>query len=149
KLRERCAQQPVAPPMQPYIDQDIAAVAQVLLNAPLEALGKRALRELVPSRTADATTVESLARYFASGFMAPNAQTIAWRLVPPAAALALEMRLEKANPQSPDAAIDALTRLYQTFTQNITIPKWLSTPPASALDLADAAARRLARALKV
>ena len=109
--------------IEPYVkDSDI--VAKVSLNQPLEPLGNRALREVVPDLAGDTDRANRLARYLSTGFKRdPDPKQ--WppfphRLVPVAAQLAF---MEKDTPTAND--LDEVQKRALQYLRDIPRPRWL------------------------
>ncbi len=107
------------------VDQYAAAcdrVAEIVLVGALDALGERPLRDLAPDPARDGPAVAKLARFLRTGFLQPDPATFPWRLVPPAAQLAVMERDPPDDVTLADVQGRALKHLG-----NIPRPEFLAT----------------------
>lgn len=100
---------------------DCTVVAQIYFDAPLTALGGRALREIVPALAADCANAETLSVYLRTGFNRPQPKSMPWRLV----AVAAQLAVTDAGAAD-DATLETIDRRAREFMDAIPRPEWLA-----------------------
>lgn len=118
-IRRRVAevQQPAG--VAPFIAQ-AAIVAELAIATPFDALGGHCLRELAPNLERDARRMQALVEYFSGAATGPPAEWVSYRLVPPAAQLAL-WQLDEPD----GTALAALHERALKFAESIERPAFL------------------------
>lgn len=105
---------------------DCMAVAKVVMDQPLTALGNRPLRQLIPNLANDVVQVTSLANFLSTGLIRPHPNIpnrFPWRLVPVASQLAVA-RLEHPT----EADLDRIQAAAMEYFQAIIRPALLGPP---------------------
>ena len=136
---------PLIPPTTlPYIDEDLPKIAPLFVTRPLAALKQNPIRALVPNLAGDAKLTGDLARFLRTGkgLDQPEPFAFPYRLVPPAAQLALAGA--GANPPPTPDSIQANALKHM---KDINRPQFLKGN--SNKELLRQLARELARTLEV